>query len=67
MRSATSAPTVSTTTSYDTFSSCSPSAALVAGVKIGSSSRDPSCSPAGSATPHTDRDCWYSSQPEPVR
>ena len=39
---AASAPTSATTASYETFSSCSPSAALVAGVKIGSGSRDPS-------------------------
>ena len=34
--------------SKETFSSCSPSSAFVAGVKIGSGSRSPSTSPAGS-------------------
>ena len=48
-----------------TFSSCSPNAAFVAGVKIGSGSREPSTSPSGSGTPHTERLCWYSSQPGP--
>src|SRR5918992_478323 len=43
---AVSAPTVATTASYDTFSSCSPSSALVAGVKIGSSHPGPPPPPA---------------------
>ena len=42
-----------TTVSKSTFSSCSPSAALVAGVKTGSGSREPSTSPSGSGTPQT--------------
>ena len=44
---------VSTTAAYDTFSSCSPRSALVAGVKIGSGSSEPSSSPGGSPTPQT--------------
>ena len=44
---------VTSTWLKSTFSSCSPKAALVAGVKIGSGSREPSTSPGGSATPHT--------------
>ena len=35
------------------FSSCSPTSALVDGVKIGSGSREPSTRPAGSGMPHT--------------
>ncbi len=50
-----------------TFSSCSPIGALIAGVKIGSGSFEPSTSPAGSGTPHTVPDAWYSTQPDPVR
>ena len=50
-----------------TFSSCSPSGALMAGVKMGSGSWSPSRSPSGSGTPHTVRDAWYSAHPEPVR
>ncbi len=46
---ATSSPTVTTTASKSTFSSCSPRSALVAGVKIGSGSREPSWRPGGSA------------------
>jgi hypothetical protein len=42
---------VATTESYETFSSWSPTAALVAGVKTGSGSRDPSASPATSGSP----------------
>ena len=64
---AVSAPTVSTTVSNGTFSSCSPSSALVAGVKIGSGSREPSTSPAGSAMPVTEPDTRYSASPDPVR
>jgi len=50
---AVSAPTVATTASYDTFSSWSPRSPFAAGVKIGSGSRLPSSSPAGSAMPQT--------------
>ena len=53
--------------SKSTFSSCSPNAAFVAGVKIGSGSRDPSTRPSGRGTPQTERLRWYSSQPDPVR
>ena len=49
------------------FSSCCPRGALVAGVKIGSGSCEPSSSPAGSGTPHTDPLCRYSRQPDPAR
>jgi hypothetical protein len=47
------------------FSSCAPASAFVAGVKIGSFSRDALCSPPGSATPQTVPLRWYSAQPEP--
>ena len=50
-----------------TFSSCSPSGALIAGVKIGCGSREPSTRPGGSSMPHTVPDAWYSAQPDPVR
>ena len=36
-----------------TFSSCSPTGALAAGVKIGSGSSEPSCSPGGSSIPQS--------------
>ena len=49
------------------FSSCSPSSAFVAGVKIGSGSRSLSRSPGGSAIPQTVPVAWYSFQPEPAR
>ena len=48
------------------FSSWSPISALVAGVKIGSGSLDALRSPGGSATPQTERLCWYSCQPLPA-
>ena len=50
-----------------TFSSCSPSGALIAGVKIGCGSREPSTRPSGSSIPHTVPDARYSAQPDPVR
>ena len=43
-----------------------PSSALNAGVKIGSGSRSPSCSPAGSGTPLIDPTRRYSAYPLPV-
>ena len=49
------------------FSSCSPTSAFVAGVKIGAGSRLASCKPGGSGTPQTWPLCWYSFQPEPAR
>ncbi|MDT4883588.1 hypothetical protein FQZ97_1196450 [compost metagenome] len=49
------------------FSSCSPIAALAAGVKIGSGSFEAFCRPSGSGTPHTERLSWYSFQPLPAR
>ena len=49
------------------FSSCAPSSALVAGVKMGSGRRLALRSPAGSGTPHTAPPSWYSFQPEPAR
>ena len=50
-----------------TLTSWSPCSALVAGVKIGSSSLDASVSPSGSFTPHTRPVASYSFLPEPVR
>ena len=64
---ATSAPTMSTTRSKAMFSSWAPTAALAAGVKIGSGSLEASVRPSGSATPHTERLRRYSTRPEPVR
>ena len=52
-RPAVSAPTRATTSANAMFSSCSPSSALVAGVKIGSGSREASTRPGGSGTPQT--------------
>ena len=66
-RCAASAPTTPATASYDTFSSWSPSAALVAGVNSGLASRLPSTSPSGRAIPHTAPVSAYSRSPEPVR
>ena len=53
--------------SNDTFSSCSPTAALVAGVKMGSGSRSAWRRPGGSLMPQTAPVCWYSFQPPPIR
>ena len=44
---------VASTAPKSTFSSCSPTAAFVAGVKMGSGNLLPSSSPAGRALPHT--------------
>ena len=44
-----------------------PEAALAAGVKIGSGSLLAFFRPAGSFTPQTDCDSWYSFQPLPAR
>ena len=52
-RSAIADPAVDRTVSKVTFSSCEPSSALAAGVKIGVCSLDDSTSPGGSATPQT--------------
>ncbi len=60
-------PTISAARSKSTFSSWSPSAAFVAGVKIGSGSRWDSSSPLGSAIPQTLPSRRYSFQPDPVR
>ena len=49
------------------FSSCSPSSALVAGVKIGSGSRSDSRRPVGSSIPQTAPVWRYSRHPEPER
>lgn len=49
------------------FSSCSPSSAFAAGVKIGSGSFCAFCRPSGNCTPHTAPDAWYSFQPLPAR
>ena len=49
------------------FSSCSPSSAFVAGVKIGSGSRSLSRRPAGSGMPQTVPLARYSFQPDPAR
>ncbi len=57
----------STVCSKVMFSSCSPSSAFAAGVKIGSSRREASVRPSGSVMPHTDPDSRYSARPEPVR
>ena len=64
---ASSAPTISSQRAKLMFSSWSPTAALVDGVKIGSGSWLASCKPAGRVMPHTVPDCWYSFQPEPAR
>src|SRR5699024_169386 len=66
-RAAASYPIVCATCSKVTFSSCSPTSALVAGVKIGSGSWAASCSPSGSSTPQTAPVARYSANPEPVR
>ena len=66
-RSDSSPPTIAAIASKLMFSSCSPSSALVAGVKIGSGSRSLSSSPAGSLAPQTDPVARYSFQPEPER
>ena len=48
------------------FSSCSPTGALNAGVKIGSGSRSPNCDPSGSGTPQMLREVWYSAHALPA-
>ena len=67
MRVARSAPIISTVRSKVMFSSCSPTAALAAGVKMGSGKRLAFCKPSGSGTPQTERLSWYSFQPLPAR
>ena len=64
---AVSRPTRRAASSKLMFSSWSPSAALVAGVKIGAGSFAALTSPAGKATPHTAWLRWYSTQPLPAR
>jgi len=49
------------------FSSCSPAAALAAGVKMGRGSLLALVRPSGSGTPQTERLSWYSFQPLPAR
>jgi hypothetical protein len=46
------------TSSNETFSSCSPCSALLAGVKIGSGSIEASVRPGGSAIPQTSPVRW---------
>ena len=46
-----SGPTVATTSSMVMFSSCSPTSALAAGVKMGSGRRSACLRPGGNATP----------------
>ena len=53
IRKASSAPTISFIRSKLMFSSCVPSSALLAGVKIGSGSLLAICSPRGSSMPQT--------------
>ena len=64
---ATSSPTSSAQRSKLMFSSWSPSAALVDGVKIGSGILDASVRPAGSLMPQTVPSWSYVFLPEPVR
>jgi hypothetical protein len=64
--SATFFPTMPAIRSKEMFSSC-PVSSFVAGVKIGSGSREESWSPFGSVTPQTSPDAWYSFHPEPAR
>ncbi len=66
-RSAVWAPTLSATSAKVIGSSCSPTGALVDGVKIGSGRMDASTSPRGSSTPETFPVLSYSFRPPPVR
>ena len=63
--SARACPRASTTWRNVTFSSC-PTSALVAGEKIGGSSRALSTSPAASGSPASVPDLRYSAHAEPV-
>ncbi len=63
---ASSAPMMASHCSKLMFSSWSPTAALVEGVKIGCGSLAASFRPAGRAIPQTVPLFWYSFQPEPT-
>jgi hypothetical protein len=61
------APTAASTEAKSIASSCSPTAALVDGVKTGDGSFEPSTRPAGSATSRIEPVREYSTVPEPDR
>ncbi|MNU06256.1 hypothetical protein D3C72_2513910 [compost metagenome] len=63
---ASSLPMMASHCSKEMFSSWSPTAALVEGVKIGCGSLEASFRPAGSWMPQTVPVFWYSFQPEPT-